>query len=172
MGHHEKMELARNICILITGGTLDKIHDTLSEGLAFEEENPTHMDDLLEQARCHVHHCSVLMKIDSLDMMDKHRALIYDAVDAAKEEAIIITHGTGTMEQTAQYLSARVRGKTVVLTGAMRPFSLGRSDAAFNVGGAMIAAQTLPHGVYGVMNGRVFTADNLRKNTQAGRFDL
>ena len=76
------------------------------------------------------------------------------------------------MEQTAQYLSARVTGKTVVLTGAMRPFSLGRSDAAFNVGGAMIAAQTLPHGVYGVMNGRVFTADNLRKNTQAGRFDL
>ena len=38
-------------------------------------------------------------------------------------------------------------GKTVVLTGAMRPHSLGRSDASFNLGGAIIAAQTLPEGV-------------------------
>jgi len=112
------------------------------------------------------------MKIDSLDMTDEHRAIILKAVEDAAEDAIIITHGTGTMELTAQYLSARVKNKTVILTGAMRPFSLGRSDAPFNVGGAFIAAQTLPHGVYGVMNGRVFTADGLRKNTQTGRFDL
>ena len=54
----------------------------------------------------------------------------------------------------------------------MRPHSLSVSDGPFNLGGAMIAAQTLPAGVYGVMNGRVFEADHLTKNTAQGRFDL
>ena len=171
MEHHAKMTHSRDIYILITGGTLDKVHDSLSEGLAFEDTHPTHMDDLLTQARCDIPRCEVLMKIDSLDMTDEHRAIICTAVKNAKEEAIIITHGTGTMELTAKYLSEKITDKTVVLTGAMRPFSLGKSDAAFNVGGALIAAQTLPHGVYGVMNGHIFTANILHKNMKTGRFD-
>jgi len=138
------MTLSRDIHIIITGGTLDKVHDTFTEGLAFEEAQPTHMDALLKQGRCDFPSWDVLMKIDSLDMTDEHRAKIADAVIAAKTEAVIVTHGTGTMQHTAQYLAARVSGKTVILTGAMRPYSLGRSDAAFNVGGALIAAQTLP----------------------------
>lgn len=165
------MTTHRNIRILITGGTLDKVHDTISEGLGFEDKQPTHMDELLRQARTEIKSCDVLMKIDSLDMTDSDREVILQAVQTAPEEAIIITHGTGTMGLTAKYLSHYVANKTVVLTGAMRPFSLGQSDAPFNVGGAIIAVQTLPHGVYGVMNGRVFTAGELRKNTQTGRFD-
>ncbi|MEP6343700.1 MAG: asparaginase domain-containing protein [Maricaulaceae bacterium] len=161
----------RDICILITGGTLDKVHDTLSEGLAFEDTQPTHMDDLMRQARTEISHCEILMKIDSLDMTDAHREVILNAVKNTQQNAVIITHGTGTMDLTAQYLSKHVTDKTVILTGAMRPFSLGRSDAPFNVGGAVIAAQTLPYGVYGVMNGRVFEAQNLCKNTKTGRFD-
>jgi len=62
--------------------------------------------------------------------------------------------------------------KTVVLTGAMRPFSLNSSDGEFNLGGAVVAAQILAPGVWGVMNGRVFPADLLHKDTAAGRFDL
>jgi len=113
----------------------------------------------------------LLMQIDSLDMTATHRAEILNAVMAAPESQIVITHGTGTMALTAQYLNGHVGDKTVVLTGAMRPFSLGQSDANFNLGGAVIAAQTLPSGVYGVMNGRVFPADKLHKNIQTGRFD-
>ena len=59
-----------------------------------------------------------------------------------------------------------------MLTGALRPFALGKSDAGFNVGGAMIAAQTLPPGVYAVMNGRVFKAEDVSKDVKSGRFDL
>ena len=129
------------------------------------------MEDLLKQGRCDFPSGQVLMKIDSLDMTDEHRAQIAEAVIAANTEAVVITHGTGTMDKTAQYLAARIYDKTVILTGAMRPYSLGRSDASFNVGGALIAAQSLPFGVYGVMNGRIFTAETLRKNTETGRFD-
>jgi len=165
------MNHTRDIHIIITGGTLDKVHDTLTEGLGFEPSQPTHMEALLKQGRCQFPSWQVLMKIDSLDMNDKHRKLIADAVLAAETDAIIITHGTGTMGITAKYLSNCIMGKTVILTGAMRPYSLGQSDAAFNVGGAIIAAQSLPFGVYGIMNGRVFTADKLHKNTETGRFD-
>jgi L-asparaginase len=35
----------------------------------------------------------------------------------------------------------------------------------------MIAAQTLPAGIYGVMNGKVFAAKDLHKDTKRGRFD-
>ena len=75
------------------------------------------------------------------------------------------------MGPTARFLAERVTDKTVILTGAMRPHSLGRSDASFNLGGAVIAAQTCPPGVYGVMNGRVFAAKDLDKNRDTGRFD-
>lgn len=160
-----------NIAILITGGTLDKVHDTFTEGLVFGEGNKSRISHILRNGRCDYPRLEVLMKIDSLEMTDTHRSVLLNAALAAPEDKIIITHGTGTMEITAQYLQTRIKGKTIILTGAMRPQSLGRSDAGFNLGGALIAAQTLPHGVYGVMNGCIFEANDLQKNTEEGRFD-
>ena len=109
---------------------------------------------------------------DSLDFDDSDRNAIAGAVNAAPELAIVVTHGTGTMGESARWLAERVRGKTVVFTGAMRPHSLSFSDGPFNLGGAIIAAQTLAEGIYGVMNGRVFPAESLNKNTEQGRFDV
>jgi L-asparaginase len=74
------------------------------------------------------------------------------------------------MGLTARYIAERIKDCTVVLTGSMRPYSLGRSDGGFNLGGAVIAAQTCAPGVYGVMNGRVIKADDLEKNRTTGRF--
>lgn len=160
-----------NLAILITGGTLDKIHDTLTESLIFGGGGKTRVQNILKTGRCDSPRLHVLMKMDSLDMTDEHRDIILKSVNATPEDRIVITHGTGSMELTAKYLDGKVKGKTVVLTGAMRPQSLGKSDAGFNVGGAIIAAQTLPNGVYGVMNGQVFNAQDIHKNTQSGRFD-
>ena len=157
-----------DVLILITGGTLDKVHDTLSESLIFE--GGQQIGSVLARGRTQFPRLETLMQVDSLDMTDTHRAEIIAAVRAAPEDRIVITHGTGTMALTAQALATAHIGKTVVLTGAMRPHSLGQSDASFNVGGAVIAAQTLPPGIYGVMNGRVIPAANLHKNTQTGRF--
>ncbi|CAM3813564.1 asparaginase domain-containing protein [Litorimonas haliclonae] len=160
-----------NIAIFITGGTLDKVHDTKTEGLIFDPKRKSRVSAILRQGRSRAVRQEVLFQIDSLDMTDDHREEIYQAVINAPEDHIIITHGTGTMELSAQYLDGKVENKTVILTGAMRPQSLGRSDAGFNLGGAMIAVQTLPAGVYGIMNGQVFEAQTLHKNTETGRFD-
>lgn len=161
-----------DIAILVTGGTLDKIHDTETESLTFSEDDETHLPQLLTVGRCYYPRVELLFKIDSLDMTDAHRQIVLDRIRNAPECRIIVTHGTGTLENTAKFLEGKVGDKTVVLTGAMRPFSLGRSDGGFNLGGALIAAQTLNQGVYGVMNGRVFQAKDLHKDTKLGRFDV
>ena len=161
-----------DILILITGGTLDKVHDTATESLTFRKNRKSHMSELLKIGRSHLPRQEVILMKDSLNMTEADRELILKSILAAHEHHIVLTHGTGTMENTAQYLDGKIGNKTVVLTGAMRPFSLGKSDAGFNMGGAIVAAQTLTAGVYGVMNGRVFKANALRKNTKRGRFDI
>jgi L-asparaginase len=155
--------------VLITGGTLDKVHDTASESLVLDGE--TRVLDIFAQGRAKISRFEKLMQIDSLDMTDADRAKILKAVKTAPENRLVITHGTGTMELTAKALDGNVGQKTVVLTGAMRPWSLGRSDGNFNLGGAVIAARLLSAGVYGVMNGRIFAAQDIHKNTSTGRFD-
>jgi L-asparaginase len=161
-----------DVLIIITGGTLDKVHDTITEGLIFDNTGVSQVSDILKIGRCHHPVTTILMQKDSLDMTDADRDAILKAVIDAKHDRIVITHGTGTVELTAKHLDGKVGDKTVVLTGAMRPHSLGQSDAGFNLGGAIIAAQTLDYGVFGVMNGRVLEAKTIHKNTELGRFDI
>ncbi len=158
-----------DICILATGGTIDKDHDPITEKLVFTGQS--HISDILRECRVKDVPYQILMQKDSLDITDQDREAMKHAILARTEEAIVLTHGTSTMAQTAEYLNGAVPGKTVVLTGAMRPFALLRSDASFNLGGAIVAAQTLPPGVYVAMNGRVFDAAQVRKNIQTGVFE-
>lgn len=162
----------RTVRILTTGGTLDKVHDWRQETIAFAGAGKSQVPEILEQSRCFAHEVEQLFQIDSLDMTDTYRTLICERIKAAKEDGVVVTHGTSTMEATAKFLAGRDLGKTVVLTGAMRPHALFVSDASFNLGGAVIAAQTLPAGVFGVMNGCIFSADELSKNEKLGRFDV
>lgn len=68
-------------------------------------------------------------------------------------------------------LAKKVKGKTIILVGAMIPYKFGSSDGLFNLGSALAFVQTLPAGVYIAMNGRYFKWDNVRKNKQVGEFE-
>lgn len=157
------------IRIFITGGTFDKEYNEITGQLYF---NDTHMHDLLEMGRNKVKiEIRTLMMVDSLEMTDEDRELIAYQCEQCDEEQIVITHGTDTMSDTAAVLGKRVKGKTIILTGAMIPIKFGSSDGLFNLGSALAFAQTLPAGVYVAMNGRYFTWDNVRKNKQTGMFE-
>ena len=52
----------------------------------------------------------------------------------------------------------------------MQPAAFKTTDAYFNLGGAIIAVQTFPEGVYLVMNGQVFDPNNARKIVEENRF--
>ncbi|HNO71226.1 MAG TPA: asparaginase domain-containing protein [Bacteroidia bacterium] len=157
------------IKIFVTGGTFDKEYNEINGSLFFKE---THLKEMLALGRSKVEvSISTLMMIDSLEMTDNDRDLIAKNCLNVKEEHIVITHGTDTMTITARLLAERIKNKTIVLTGAMIPYAFGSSDGLFNLGSALAFVQSLPHGVYVVMNGQYFNWDNVRKNKELGRFE-
>ena len=157
------------IRIFITGGTFDKEYNELNGQLYFKD---THLNDLLEMGRSKVPvQIRTLMMIDSLEMTDHDRDLIAHQCEQCEESRIVITHGTDTMSETARVVAGKVKNKTIVLTGAMIPIKFGSSDGLFNLGSALAFAQTLNPGIDIAMNGRYFTWDNVRKNTQTGMFE-
>ena len=157
------------IKIFLTGGTFDKEYNGLDGSLFFKD---THLHEMLILGRNRVPvDTRTLMMIDSLDMTEADRETIAQNVIKTDADKIIITHGTDTMVETAQVLAGKVKGKTIVLVGAMIPYKFGSSDGLFNLGAALAFVQTLPAGVYIAMNGRYFKWDNVRKNKKVGEFE-
>lgn len=156
--------------IFVTGGTFDKDYDYLKGELFFQD---TQLPEMLRLGRCTIDiNLRTLMMIDSLEMTNEDREMIVRNCRACPEDRVVITHGTDTMVKTARKIAeAQIEDKTIVLTGAMIPYKFGSSDGFFNLGSALAFAQTLPHGVYIVMNGRFFNWDNVRKNRQTGLFE-
>lgn len=157
------------IRVFVTGGTFDKEYNELEGKLFFKE---THLPEMLRLGRCEAEvTIRTLMMIDSLEMTDADRQLILDQCLRAREDRIIVTHGTDTMQMTAGVLGTAVKNKTIVLTGAMVPYKFGSSDGLFNLGSALAFVQTLPYGVYIAMNGRYFHWNRVRKNRKTGKFE-
>ncbi len=157
------------IRIFVTGGTFDKEYNELTGELFFKD---THVRDMLRLGRCRLDvEVETLLMIDSLQMTGQDREAIRERCASAPEARIVITHGTDTMQQTAAVLGESIRGKTIVLTGAMVPYTFGSSDGMFNLGTALAFVQTLEPGVYVAMNGRCFPWQVVRKNREHGIFE-
>ena len=155
--------------IFITGGTFDKEYNELDGKLFFKD---THLPEMLKLGRCKVPmEIQTLMLVDSLEMTDADRQIIVEQCRKCKEDRIVITHGTDTMEETARVLGKSITDKTIILTGAMVPYKFGSSDGLFNLGSALAFAETLSHGIYIAMNGRWFMWDNVKKNKKTGEFE-
>ena len=162
------LEYALTIKIFTTGGTFDKIYfDAISE---FRIGDPT-IPALLEEANVSFEFdVESLLKKDSLDMDDADREIIRSAVAAAKQDKILITHGTDTMIESARSLQD-IPGKTIILFGAMQPARMRYSDAMYNLGVASAAVQLLSAGVYLAMNGSIYDPRKVTKNRELNRFE-
>ena len=156
------------IRFLTTGGTIDKIYfDALSRFEVGESQIEHILAEGLVQFDFEV--VPVLQK-DSLDLTTDDRALLRARIEQDTADRFVITHGTDTLPETADFLDG-IAGKTIVLTGALTPARFRTTDAVFNVGMAVAAVQTLPPGVYIAMSGQVFSAGHVRKNREANRFE-
>lgn len=156
------------IKIFTTGGTIDKTY--FDQKSTYQVGEPQACG-VFQRANVVVDYELVpLMQKDSLELTDDDRAAIRDAIAADDGDQLIITHGTDTMIATAQWLK-NIPNKTMVLTGSMYPAQYRDSDAVFNLGSALMAAQTLAPGVYIAMNGRIFNPDTAQKNVAMNRFE-
>lgn len=151
-----------------TGGTIDKVYfDAKSE---YEVGSPQVLELIRDANVAFEYDVESVLRKDSLDMTDADRALVRQRVEAEPCALIVVTHGTDTMVQTGRALNG-IRDKTIVLTGSMQPARFRVTDAGFNIGTAIGAVQSLPHGVYIVMNGRVFDPQRTRKNVEKNCFE-
>ena len=110
-----------------------------------------------------------IAQLDSKDMdfATWRRLAVRIASQLARPEvaAVIVTHGTDTLEETAYFLQRVLApGKPVVLTAAMRPATSRLADGPQNLADAVaVAALPEARGVLAVVAGKVHSALDVRK---------
>ncbi len=159
------------ITFIQTGGTIDKDYPRTTKGYAFEISEPAVKRILKKLNPAFDFEIISALKKDSLEITNQDRQKIYDICEELENDKIIITHGTDTMIETAEKLS-RIKGKTIIITGAMRPERFSDSDAPINVGAAIGAVNALDKGVYIAMHGLVLRWNRVTRNMTTGQFIL
>jgi L-asparaginase len=159
-----------SVHIITTGGTFDKEYDWRDGSLSFKGQ--TNVYQMLERVNSMVPvTISSPLAKDSLVMTPEDRQIVAKLCQQVEEKFIVVTHGTDTMVQTAEAIARlRIAGKTIVLTGAMRPWSIGESDAEANLAAAVVAAQIAAPGVWVCMNLQLLPWDDVKKDYENGWF--
>lgn len=163
--------MSYDILLITTGGTIDKVHDSVSESLISPEStripelllrDGRYKGELTTVEACHM---------DSLDMTESDREHIASIVADHRHHHVLITHGTSTAIETGNLLRERFPTRRIVLVGAMVPASIEHSDALFNLGSAVTALMMdSTAGVYLVAQGEIFPIDQVRKDTAKAEF--
>jgi L-asparaginase len=153
----------RHVTLITTGGTIEKTYDESTGSLANKRSLVRQMLKRLRLEDVSINIVELMSK-DSLEFTDEDRTRIVDAVRTFGGEAgstldtdgIVILHGTDTLDQTGEWLHTKIKQPRVpiVLTGAMRPYEMTRSDALQNLTEAIFASGVLPPGVYCTAHGR------------------
>jgi len=157
------------LLILSTGGTFEKTYDTSTGELGFCKTGLSAWRSTCRLPSSVETEC--LMLIDSLDMDDSHRVALAQRIVQAKQDRIVLIHGTDTLVKSAAIINQHKRAnQVVVLTGAMTPAACADSDALFNLGAAVASAQTCAPGVYVACSATVFPWDQTEKDTASATF--
>ncbi len=160
------------LLIITTGGTFDKEygHGAGVRSLSFGKTSAV-VNVLTRAVVPRAWKIKPLLAKDSLDFTDRDRQKILNLCAATPCKSIIVTHGTDTMTVTAAFVAKKKLKKTIVFTGAAQPARMRDTDADFNLGFAVAAAQFKAPGVYVAMNGSLFAWNKVRKNAKTGVFE-
>lgn len=164
-----------HIVVLATGGTIAGAADARSSGGYNSGE--VSADDLLaavpgaaEVARLSTEQVAAIGSQDMSEQVWFALARCIAALDADPAvDAILVTHGTDTMEETALFLHLVHGGETpVVMVGAMRPSTATSADGPANLLAALMVGaspQTRGRGVVVVLNDIVHGARDITKTS-------
>ncbi len=169
----------RQITLISTGGTIEKTYDEHAGTLANRSSIVLEMLRLLRLEDTSINTLQLMQK-DSLDLTDADRTRIAGAVELLMGTpdqptdcgGIVILHGTDTLCTTGDYLRSQIPSPKIpiILTGAMRPFEMKRSDALQNLNEAIFATGILEPGVWVVAHGRALKFPGPVKDRQRGTF--
>ena len=161
----------RRVTLITTGGTIEKTYDDSTGELT---NRGSVVGRMIRRLRLEDTSVSIveLMSKDSLHLTDDDRKRIAEVVHAlgvcgdAPASGVVILHGTDTLDRTGEHLNTSLTNlrAPIILTGAMRPFEMTRSDALQNLTEAIFAAGVLPPGVYAVAHGQVLKFPGVKKD--------
>jgi L-asparaginase len=156
------------LLVLTTGGTLDKVYfDALSE---FQVGDPVAKNILTAMNVNFEFEINEICRKDSLELTDEDRDQLKTTIEASDANFVLITHGTDTMVDSANYIGEQAN-KVIIFTGAMQPAAFSNTDAVFNIGTAVGAFSVAQPGSYIAMSGQVYPASNVFKNYDSRRFE-
>lgn len=111
--------------------------------------------------------CSVSSQDMSPEIWVALAKRINELLSGGSVDAIVITHGTDTMEETAYFLSLTIKSSLpVVIVGAMRPSTAISADGPSNLYNAVSVAaskEATGQGVLQVMNNKIIDAHSVAK---------
>ncbi len=169
----------RHISLITTGGTIEKTYDELSGTLHNRQSIVRRMLKRLRLENATINIVELMSK-DSLDLDDLDRQRIVETVRAlggstqipTPTTGIVILHGTDTLEKTGQTLYESIPQPRIpiVLTGAMRPYEMTRSDALQNLTESIFATGILKPGIYCVAHSQALRFPGVTKDRTKGTF--
>lgn len=164
------------VAVLATGGT---IAGKPAAGLAYQagalpvEDMLAAVPGLADLARLRAEQVAAVGSQNMTQTVWRSLAARAQALcDAPDVDAVVITHGTDTMEETAYFLNLVLRtAKPVVMTGAMRPAGALGADGPANLYAAVRTAADAGasgRGVLVVANDQAYHARDIRKSAASG----
>jgi len=161
----------KKILIINTGGTFNKNYNPKKGTLEVDKDSHA-LHDISSKWLCDFEILDIIGK-DSLEITNHDRLELLSTIHQSSYHSIIVIHGTDTMDITAEYLADAELEKTIVLTGAMVPYSIEPTEATANLASAYGYINALEkEGIFIAMNGVMDTYEKVRKNRKEGRFTL
>ncbi len=160
----------RDILIINTGGTFNKIYNRLNGALEVDSTNKA-LKTIEQEWLCSLKYINIINK-DSLEFTQDDRELLAHTIKGAKEQKIVVIHGTDTIDISAKFIDEQNFQKVIVFTGAMVPFSINSIEATANLSLALGFAKLANTGVYIALNGVVDSYTKVVKNRAKGKFTL
>ncbi|TYR82566.1 asparaginase [Priestia megaterium] len=160
----------KTVYIIHTGGTISMKEDAQTGAVKPDIQNPlrhstpsiANLANVIVEEAFHLPSPHITPK-EMLILSKKIRKKI----KAEKIDAVVITHGTDTLEETAYFLDLTIETDIpIVLTGAMRSSNEIGSDGPYNFISAVRVAtsdEAKGKGVLVVMNDEIHTAKNVTK---------
>ncbi|MBP2831832.1 asparaginase [Aquimarina sp. U1-2] len=157
------------IAILTTGGTIEgmdyKTYQTPAESHVHIEDHLNDIGNLPDYSIVPV------FSKDSRFITEQDREQLFEEILKANTDNILITHGTYSMVQTAQYLAQKKLNKTIILTGAFILGDRPDTDAKSNIEYAISQFKKVTRGIFIAIHNETFHWDNVVKNEAIGKFE-
>jgi len=165
------MTSRKKILLISTGGTFNKTYNPKNGELEIDK-NSAALQTIASKWFCEFEILNIIGK-DSLEITNHDRLELLSTIHQSSYQSIIIIHGTDTMDVTAEYLAEAELEKTIVITGAMVPYSIDATEATANLASAYGYIHALEkNGVFIAMNGIMDNFEKVKKNRKEGKFTL